>query len=131
MITNRQCVVSLTTLQAVPYSLVFDDDVQVKIVSINLYGESDQSLAGSGAKIQVVPDAPISLANNPLVTDATKIGLTWSQGVSNGGTVVLDYKLLYTLESTNSFEELEGALTDTSYTTSVTLQVAQNYKFKV
>ena len=107
----------MTTLQAVPYSLVFDDDVQVKIVSINLYGESDQSLAGSGAKIQVVPDAPISLANNALVTDATKIGLTWSQGVSNGGTVVLDYKLLYTLESTNSFEELEGALTDTSYTT--------------
>jgi hypothetical protein len=42
-----------------------------------------------------VPDAPISLANNPSVTTASQIGLSWSQGSENGGTPVIDFNIQY------------------------------------
>jgi hypothetical protein len=34
--------------------------------------------AGNGAVIQLVPDAPVDLANDPLTTIDTLIRLTWS-----------------------------------------------------
>jgi len=45
--------------------------------------------------IQLVPDAPISLTNDPLVTIDTLIRFTWSEGASNGGSSVLDYDVYY------------------------------------
>lgn len=71
------------------------------------------------------------MQNNAAVTDSTNIGLTWSPGLSDGGADVIDYKLWYTHAETDNFIELETALTTTSYTTGVTLQVGENYKFKV
>jgi len=38
-------------------------------------------------------DAPINVANNALITNKTKIGLTWSPGLSNGGKAVIDYRV--------------------------------------
>jgi LEA14-like dessication related protein len=72
--------------------------VYVKIISVNVYGDSIQSTEGNGAVIQLVPDAPVSMTNVPEVTDASNIKFTWSDGVSNGGTPVIDYKILYALE---------------------------------
>jgi hypothetical protein len=43
VITSRTCSISLTTLKASPYLLVKDDSVVVKIVSVNVYGESEYS----------------------------------------------------------------------------------------
>lgn len=51
------------------------------------------SPSGNGAVIVYVPDAPISLADNPVITNALHVGLTWSDGVSNGGTSVIDYTI--------------------------------------
>jgi hypothetical protein len=51
VITDRTCSISLTTLEASPYLLVKGDSVVAKIVSVNFYGESDQSSEGSGAVI--------------------------------------------------------------------------------
>lgn len=42
-----------------------------------------------------MPDAPVSLANNPAITSASSVGLSWSQGSENGGTSVLDFNILY------------------------------------
>jgi len=42
-----------------------------------------------------VPDAPINLANDPTTTTDTVIKFTWNQGVSNGGTSVIDYSVYY------------------------------------
>ena len=50
---------------------------------------------GNGAMILTNPDAPISFANNPAVTSATKIGLAWSEGAANGGSSVIDYRLTF------------------------------------
>jgi len=41
----------LTTLRAVPFSLTQGDSVKVKIISINVYGESVESIVGDGAVI--------------------------------------------------------------------------------
>jgi hypothetical protein len=51
VMSSRTCSVFLTTLRASPYSLVKDDGVYVKIISVNLYGDSIYSDAGSGALI--------------------------------------------------------------------------------
>ena len=43
----------------------------------------------------VLPDAPISLANEDTTTSATKIKFTWSDGASNGGSSIIDYTIYY------------------------------------
>jgi hypothetical protein len=40
-----------------------------------------------------MPDAPLSLANDLLVTFGTRIGLKWEEGQQAGGTPVFDYTL--------------------------------------
>jgi len=69
--------------------------VNVKIISVNIYGDSVYSEVGYGALIQQVPDAPINLANDPTVTSDSVIRFTWSQGLSNGGAEVIDYSVYY------------------------------------
>jgi hypothetical protein len=51
VLTNRQCSVTLELLQRAPYSLDKGDSVYVKIVSVNVYGDSIQSPEGNGAVI--------------------------------------------------------------------------------
>jgi len=43
--------VSLSTLRSSPYSLVKGNSIYVKIVSVNVYGDSVQSTSGNGAVI--------------------------------------------------------------------------------
>jgi hypothetical protein len=71
VVSGKTCSVNLSTLVSSPYSLVENDSVVVKIISVNVYGESDQSSQGSGAVVQIVPDAPINVANDPLTTSET------------------------------------------------------------
>jgi hypothetical protein len=95
VIANRVCTISLETLKASPFDLVKDESVWIRIVSQNFYGDSIYSDAGNGAVIQLVPDAPINLANDPLTTDDTIIRFTWDEGLSNGGTPVIDFDIYY------------------------------------
>ena len=66
-----------------------------KVVAINYYGDSVESDAGNGATILLVPSAPLNLADNVAVTDASKIGFTWYNGISTGGSPILDYRVSY------------------------------------
>lgn len=50
------------------------------------------------------PDAPINLANAPEVTSAYQIGLTWDEGVYNGGSPVIDYMVLYTTADSDNYQ---------------------------
>lgn len=60
-----------------------------------MYGDSVMSDPGNNAVIQLVPDAPINLFNDPAVTDDIVIKFTWTQGPSNGGTDVIDFDVYY------------------------------------
>jgi len=69
--------------------------VYATITATNAYGESEASPAGNGATIVQVPDAPIQLADNVLLTSATVLALTWTDGISHGGKPIIDYKVEY------------------------------------
>jgi hypothetical protein len=61
-----------------------------------------------------VPDAPVSLLNNPTITSDTTIRFTWSAGASDGGSPVLDYNVWYD-QASDSFIELATLVTNTNY----------------
>jgi len=95
VVTLRLCYISLTLLREAPFSLVKGDQVSLKVVATNLYGDSTESNPGSGALIQYVPDSPLNLANDPATTSDQVIRFTWAPGESDGGASVIDYSVLY------------------------------------
>jgi hypothetical protein len=52
-----------------------------------------------------VPDAPVSLLNDPTITSDIKIRFTWSAGTSDGGTPVIDHTIFYD-QGTGNYIEL-------------------------
>jgi len=103
--------------------------VRARISAVNFYGESELSVAGRGAIIVSVPDAPI-LSNDPDVTNENRIGLRWQGGLSDGGTAVLDYRITYD-QSIGTYITLVEVLTQTQYTTAVALISGRTYKFRI
>jgi hypothetical protein len=85
----------LATLVLPPFNLIYNDGIFAQIIATNFYGSSMTSLTGSGANVLLVPDAPISVSNNPSVTNNRTIGITWTPGVFNGGTNIIDYEVQY------------------------------------
>jgi hypothetical protein len=63
---------------AAPFSLIWGSSVYAKVSATNIRGNSLQSLAGNGAILITVPDAPLLLSIDSALTTATKIGLTWN-----------------------------------------------------
>ncbi len=76
------------------------------------------------------PDAPISLTNVNSITDTTRVSLSWSPGVADGGTAVIDYQIWWD-QGADSYLALQSNIVGTSYTTTVGLQGNKYYKFKV
>jgi len=76
-----------------------------------------------------LPDAPVSLADVEAVTNKDQIGLTWSEGASNVGTVVIDYKMWYA-EQGEVFTVLAENIVPTDYT-ALALTTGVWYQFKV
>lgn len=101
---------------------------QVRVQARNDVGLSDFSLSLS-ILAATFPDTPINLARDDLETTATQIGLTWSKGLSNGGTPILDFRVLYDA-GINNWQLLSDGITETSYTTPI-LTSGTTYKFKI
>ena len=94
-ITSRTCIIASTSFTEAPYNIEWGSSVYATIRATNIKGDSVVSLAGNGAVILRIPDAPINLRNVPSVTSATIIGIEWDDGVNNGGTEVIDYLIQY------------------------------------
>lgn len=58
------CSVPIAALISAPYSLDWGVSVYAKVVAINLYGDSLESVEGNNAIISTSPDKPIDLAEN-------------------------------------------------------------------
>lgn len=70
--------------------------VYAKVFAYNYYGDSlSESNLGNGAIIVFVPDHPLDLSNDDSITNAFQIGLRWTEGLNNGGEIVLFYKIIY------------------------------------
>lgn len=132
MVNNRYCQIALSTLTAAPYDLVQGESIYAKIISVNTYGDSIYSEAGNNAVIQLVPEPPINLANDPLTTTDIVIRFTWDQGLNNGGVEVIDYDIYYDQGSVVGTYVLldEGVLTQ-YYQTTIALTAGETYTFKV
>jgi hypothetical protein len=72
-----------------------NEGIFAEIIATNYYGNSPASPIGNGGLVKLVPDAPISLTNDPSLTSASSISFYWDQGASNGGTPVIDYSIYY------------------------------------
>lgn len=124
------CVIPLSTLTGSPYSLGLGFKIFSYVTAYNAYGESLDSPIGSQGVIVLVPDAPISPKNDPQVTTKSKIGFYWSDGASNGGTDVIDYRITYD-KSTGNFEILKTNHLDKFFETTVALISGRTYKFYI
>lgn len=78
-----------------PFNLPWGSMIYVKIIAYNIYGDSAESVIGNGAVILTNPDAPLNLIEVYSERDATSLGLTWLEGLANGGSDVLDYSVSY------------------------------------
>lgn len=61
-----------------------------------------------------MPDAPVSLLDNSVVTSDSVAAFTWSDGVSHGGAPIIDYKIEYD-QSIGEFVTLEEGVVPQSY----------------
>jgi hypothetical protein len=75
--------------------LTLGNGIFARLLAYNAYGDGLVSAVGGGAVIVLVPDAPVTLQNVPSTTLDDQIGLSWVNGPSNGGTVIIDYEVYY------------------------------------
>ena len=92
---QQTCTIPVNALKAAPFNVPWGTDITVKIIATNTKGDSDESNPGHGAIITTIPDSPVSLAENIVFRTSTTLGLTWLDGVDNGGDVIYDYKIMY------------------------------------
>jgi hypothetical protein len=130
VISNTKCTVAFSKLTASPFLLVKGNIVNIKVIAKNAYGDSATSDVGTGAVIQLVPDSPITLTNSVGVTDTTVIGFTWSDGASNGGATIIDYRITYD-QSTGNYVVLETEILTKSYSTTFTITAGRTYTFRI
>ena len=68
--STTSCTVSISVLQAAPYNLGGGASIYAKVLAVNFVGSSALSLAGNGAVLPTIPDAPVSLAKDAAITNA-------------------------------------------------------------
>ena len=66
---------------------------------------------------------------NVVARTATSVGLSWTTGVSNGGSGVIDFTISYD-QSTDNFIVLQSNNLGTNFT-ATNLNTGSTYKFKV
>jgi hypothetical protein len=68
IVSSASCTIPLDTLTASTFSLNLGDDVLAKFLATNAYGSSGTSVQGNGALIVLIPDAPLTLTDDPTIT---------------------------------------------------------------
>jgi hypothetical protein len=85
MSTSTACTIPASILRSTPFNLPWGSEIYAYVIAINSYGDSSESSGGSGAKILTKSDAPVSLRNDPSITNANRIGISWVKPEFNGG----------------------------------------------
>ena len=85
---------------------------------------------GNGAIIVEVPDAPLGLADDVQYTSDTIIAFTWNNGISQGGSTIIDYKITYD-QAIGTYTTLAEGVVPMNYQTTITLTPGATYRFRV
>lgn len=99
------------------------------MLAYNFYGHSAESAPGNGAIILTYPDAPLNLKEITAARTSSSITLSWTAGLKNGGTPVLDYRVSFD-QSTGDYIVLASLLNQGAYT-ALGLTFGRTYNFKV
>lgn len=127
--TETSCTIPVTVLKTAPYSLDWGASVFAKVIAINFYGESYESLAGNGAVITTNPDKPTDLAEIYEHRSKSTLAISWTAPVFTGGAVIEDYRVSIS-EQGAEFTVLASGVTGTSYI-ATGLEFGLTYGFKV
>lgn len=95
VISSTACTIPILTLRSEPFNLPYGSSIYAKLIAYNIYGDSGESAEGNGAIILTIPDAPVALAEVYSERTATALGISWSDGASNGGAAIFDYRVSY------------------------------------
>jgi hypothetical protein len=104
----------------------------VKVTAFNSVGSGPSSSVGGDAVSAVVPNPPINLARNQLLTTVSQVSLTWADPVFDGGSSIIDYQVSYD-QGTGVFLIIGTGLTSKAFTTtsSQIITPGKYYAFKV
>lgn len=119
----------INTLLLPPYDLPWGSSIYAILSATNIVGESLFSVEGNGAVILTNPDRPVNLQNEPTITKASQIGVSWDEGAANGGSVVIDYYISYATLADTTYTVVPS-IVDTAYTITG-LSAGVTYKIKV
>jgi hypothetical protein len=111
VIDQTSCEIPISVLLGSPFNLV--DSVYAKVAATNVVGNSLYSSVGNGAIITMSypPDAPDNLLRDEAITSRTVLGFSWTDGASNGGQTIEDYRVSFD-QGINSWKVLQsGVLT--------------------
>lgn len=125
--TASKCTIPVSVLTAEPYNLVWGSTIKVLVYATNTIGTSSAVEYGN-ALITNIPDSPHYINSNPAQTNAAAIGITWSDGDSNGGFAILDYEVRWALNSESTFNTQTVTVKSFSKTG---LSTDSEYKFQV
>lgn len=120
-------------MQASPFLLQLGDSIYATVTATNVYGESSASSEGNGATLLTVPDRPVGLSTNIATNTKSVITVTWNNGLSTGGSPIIDYRLSWDASTGAGlvYSVLATGLTSKSYTTTQTLTAGAFYTFRV
>lgn len=104
-------------------------NVYAKIIGYNVYGPSALSNAGSEAVILTKPDAPVSIMETESERSITSITFSWSDGLSDGGAPIIDYRISY--DNALSAWEVRAENVQTKSYTATGLTAGLTYKFRI
>lgn len=103
VIDQEYCDINISTLRGAPWNIDGGDSIWARVTSLNVYGESANSVDGNGAYFTRVPDAPINLAEDITVRTSSSTGLTWQDGPNNGGISITDYRISMRVQGSGSY----------------------------
>lgn len=95
--TATTCVIPVSVLRAAPYNLDWGTSVFAKVVAINFYGSSTESVEGNSGIIITTPDPPTTLAEVESQRTVSTIGISWVAPVFTGGAVIEDYRVTFVI----------------------------------
>lgn len=95
IVTLKSCIVPSYKFITAPFSLSWGSSLYAKVIAINVKGGSVESDAGNGGVILTQPDSPINVQDVPAITSSDTVGLTWTNGLNDGGSAVIDYRVSY------------------------------------
>lgn len=95
IILEKSCSIPISVLLGAPFYL--STSVYAKVAATNIVGNSQYSSVGNGAYITMSypPDAPANLLRDEDLTTKTVLAFTWTDGASNGGQPILDYRISF------------------------------------